>query len=90
MIWLLQRIIKLYALIVSPFTGPSCRFHPTCSKYAHQALERHGASKGLFLAVKRLSKCHPWGKNHDFTDPVPETFDWPRVIRYKRRANKNS
>ena len=62
--------IRLYAYLISPLTGPSCRFHPTCSAYALEAIDCHGALKGLWLAVKRLSRCHPW-YHGDFIDPVP-------------------
>lgn len=62
-------IIRLYQWCVSPFLGPACRFHPTCSHYAAEALERHGLIKGGWLAAKRLSRCHPFGASGD--DPVP-------------------
>lgn len=66
---LLKGLIRLYAYLISPLTGPSCRFHPTCSAYAMQAIDTHGALKGSWLAVKRLLKCHPWYKGK-FIDPV--------------------
>jgi uncharacterized protein len=62
-------IIKLYQLIISPFIGPKCRFVPTCSHYAVEALKKHGVIKGSWLAIKRIFKCHPWG-GHGY-DPVP-------------------
>jgi putative membrane protein insertion efficiency factor len=62
-------LIKLYQWIVSPMLGPKCRFTPTCSQYAIEALKKHGVFKGLWLTVKRLSRCHPWG-GHGY-DPVP-------------------
>ena len=62
-------LIKLYQWIVSPMLGPKCRFTPTCSQYAIIALKKHGVFKGLWLTVKRLSRCHPWG-GHGY-DPVP-------------------
>lgn len=67
----LQIFIKGYSALVSPFLGRNCRFHPTCSAYADQAIEHHGALKGLWLTLKRIGKCHPWykGKHHD---PVPD------------------
>ena len=70
---LLQGIFKLYYWILSPILGNRCRFAPSCSEYAHQALERHGVSKGLYLTTKRLCRCHPWG-GHGF-DPVPGSSD---------------
>jgi putative membrane protein insertion efficiency factor len=62
-------LIKLYQWIVSPILGPKCRFTPTCSQYAIEALKKHGVFKGLWLTVRRLSRCHPWG-GHGY-DPVP-------------------
>ena len=61
--------IKLYQILLSPLIGPSCRFTPTCSNYAIEAINKHGPFKGLWLAVKRISKCHPWGDSGH--DPVP-------------------
>ena len=54
-------LVKFYQLYISPFTPPSCRFTPTCSQYALEALRKYGPLKGLWLALRRLSKCHPWG-----------------------------
>ena len=53
--------VRGYRLFVSPFLGRNCRFDPTCSSYALTALERHGAVKGGWLALRRISRCHPWG-----------------------------
>jgi len=53
-------VIRLYQKVISPLFPARCRFYPTCSAYAVQALERHGALRGGWLAVRRLSKCHPW------------------------------
>ena len=61
--------IKLYQILLSPLIGPSCRFTPTCSNYAIEAINKHGPFKGLWLAIKRISKCHPWGDSGH--DPVP-------------------
>ena len=61
--------IYLYQRAISPLTPPSCRFTPTCSEYAVQALRKHGPLKGLYLAVRRLLRCHPWGGSG--YDPVP-------------------
>lgn len=61
--------IAVYRRFVSPLLGPRCRFYPTCSAYAVQALQQHGAVKGLWLAVRRLLRCHPW--NPGGYDPVP-------------------
>ena len=62
-------LIKIYQLFISPLFPSSCRFTPTCSQYALEAIKRHGIFKGGFLTLKRISKCHPWGKNG--YDPVP-------------------
>ena len=54
-------IIKLYQRYLSPMLGQNCRFHPTCSQYALEALKVHGTCRGSILAVKRIIRCHPWG-----------------------------
>ena len=61
--------IVFYQRVISPFTPPACRFTPTCSEYARQALIKHGPVKGLWLAFKRIMRCHPWGGSG--YDPVP-------------------
>lgn len=68
----LLAIIKFYRKNISPMTPPSCRFVPTCSEYALEAVEKYGAAKGLWLAIKRFSKCHPFHRGeHEYYDPVP-------------------
>lgn len=67
---ILMSIIKFYQKAISPLTPPSCRFHPTCSHYGLEAIETHGAMKGSWLAVRRISKCHPFHEGG--YDPVPE------------------
>tara|TARA_B100000927_G_scaffold290852_1_gene290821 strand:+ start:5920 stop:6141 length:222 start_codon:yes stop_codon:yes gene_type:complete len=67
--YLLILPIKLYQILLSPLIGPSCRFTPTCSNYAIEAINKHGPFKGFWLAIKRISKCHPWGDSGH--DPVP-------------------
>lgn len=62
-------LIKFYQLCISPFTPPSCRFTPTCSQYALEALRKHGLFKGGWLAFRRILRCHPWGGSG--YDPVP-------------------
>lgn len=62
-------ILRGYQLIVSPIIGPCCRFHPSCSEYAIEAVGAHGVCKGAALAVRRVSKCHPWHPGG--VDPVP-------------------
>lgn len=62
-------LIKLYQWIISPWLRPNCRYTPTCSQYGLDAFKKHGPVKGLWLTIKRISRCHPWG-GHGF-DPVP-------------------
>lgn len=66
---LLIWIIKGYQLTLSPFLGQQCRFYPTCSQYSVEALQKHGAIRGSYLMVHRLSRCHPWCDGGH--DPVP-------------------
>jgi len=61
--------IHFYQKFISPLTPPSCRYTPTCSQYAVEALRKHGPLKGMYLAVRRILRCHPWG-GHGY-DPVP-------------------
>lgn len=62
-------LIKVYQWIISPWLGPRCRFTPSCSHYGIEALRKHGLIKGLWLTVRRVSRCHPWGGTG--YDPVP-------------------
>lgn len=62
-------LVRLYQLAVSPLLPPSCRFYPSCSAYAAEALRRHGAARGSWLAVRRLARCHPFCEGG--IDPVP-------------------
>ena len=65
----LKSAVRFYQLTLSPFLGQSCRFHPTCSQYALDAIDRHGALKGTWIAGKRLLRCHPLHPGG--FDPVP-------------------
>ena len=63
-------LIKLYQILISPLLGSNCRFQPTCSEYCKESLQNWGLFKGLYLSIKRIVKCHPWGgKSYD---PVPK------------------
>jgi len=62
-------LIKFYQYVISPVIGPKCRYTPTCSHYAIEALKKYGLLKGGWLAIKRISSCHPWG-GHGY-DPLP-------------------
>ncbi len=62
-------LVRGYQLLVSPLLGPTCRFYPSCSAYAVEALRRHGAVRGVWLTVRRLARCHPW--NPGGVDQVP-------------------
>jgi putative membrane protein insertion efficiency factor len=68
--WLLAQPIRAYRLILSPWVGQSCRFQPTCSAYALEALRRHGALRGGWLTLRRIARCHPWGDSG--IDDVPD------------------
>lgn len=61
--------LRIYQVCISPILGPACRFSPSCSQYAMEALDRYGLTKGVNLAIRRLLRCHPW--NDGGFDPVP-------------------
>lgn len=75
-------LVRGYQRILSPLKPPTCRFLPTCSAYAIEALQRHGAVKGGWLATRRICRCHPWG-GHGY-DPVPGDDDRQAVIPPKQ------
>jgi len=62
-------LIKIYQWVISPYIGPKCRYTPTCSQYALEAFRKYGPFKGGWLAIRRISSCHPWGGHGH--DPVP-------------------
>lgn len=83
---LLMTLVRGYQLALSPWLGNGCRFEPTCSRYALQALERHGAAAGSYLTLRRIARCHPWCDGGH--DPVPETL--PRELRLFSRLGGHS
>ena len=69
MVRLLHWLIRFYQIAISPLLGPRCRYIPTCSQYSLEAVQIHGAGRGVWLATKRICRCHPWGGSG--YDPVP-------------------
>lgn len=82
--FLLVGLIKIYRYLISPLMGQNCRFHPTCSSYAIEALNKHGVLKGIWLGTARILKCHPWYRG-EMLDSVPDSIAWGQLIGYKRR-----
>ncbi len=80
-VFLLILPVRLYQHVISPYLPSSCRHVPTCSQYTIEALKMHGAVIGLYLAVRRILRCHPWG-THGY-DPVPPAGFWKRASRKK-------
>ena len=70
LIFPLLKLIRLYQILISPYLGSNCKFSPTCSNYAIEALKKYGLIKGFYLTSIRILKCNPWNKNCGF-DPVP-------------------
>lgn len=79
---ILLAFIRIYQLSFSMLFGRNCRYLPTCSDYASEAIEKHGAWRGFLLGLARVGRCHPWGG--DGFDPVPEIYDGP-VWRQKHK-----
>jgi putative membrane protein insertion efficiency factor len=77
--YLLIGLLRAYRAVVSPWYGQVCRYYPSCSQYALDAVRVHGAAKGTWLAIRRLGRCHPWSRGG--VDPVPERFRWPAPRR---------
>lgn len=73
--WMVKAPIWAYRLTLSSFLGNACRYHPTCSAYALEAVDTHGAMRGSFLALRRIGRCHPWAGSG--FDPVPPTTVQP-------------
>jgi uncharacterized protein len=76
--WILLALVQAYRIILGPFLGGACKFYPSCSKYAQEAIEKHGARRGAWLALRRLGRCHPF--THGGYDPVPDESDKPHEI----------
>lgn len=83
---LVVALIRLYQLVLSPLLPPACRFYPTCSQYALVAVRDHGVLRGVWLAIARLGRCHPWHPGGiDYVPPVTEShaaevaFEGPRT-----------
>lgn len=83
--FVLVTLVKGYRLLLSPWVGRSCRFEPTCSAYALQALEQHGAAAGSYFTLRRLVRCGPWCDGGH--DPVPQEI--PRAFRLFSRLNSS-
>ena len=80
MSWLLVLPIVFYQKFITPYTPASCRFTPTCSEYARQAIMKHGPIKGLALAIWRMLRCNPWGGSG--YDPVPPRGCWKNDFEF--------
>ena len=88
---LMRGLIWIYRVTLSAFMGRTCRYLPTCSEYADEAIARHGAWAGGWIALARISRCHPWGA--DGFDPVPERLpgaaSWYMPWRYGRWSGRH-
>ena len=71
--WILLSLLRIYQALLSPFFGGACKYYPSCSNYAYEAIERHGAGRGLVLALRRLGRCRPFVAGG--YDPVPTELD---------------
>ncbi len=80
-------VVKFYQLFISPLLGQNCRFHPTCSCYAHQALKQHGAFKGSWLSIKRIVKCQPMHPGGIDNVPLTENTNKADVSELNRTKN---
>ena len=76
--------IRVYQTCISPFYPPRCRFYPSCSAYAAEAIEIHGVFRGVWLGTKRIFRCNPWNKGG--FDPVPATFELPNHTLFGKKT----
>jgi putative membrane protein insertion efficiency factor len=79
---LLLGVLRCYQVFLGPFLGGACKFYPSCSNYAYQAIEQHGARRGIALAMKRLGRCRPFTKGG--FDPVPDTVEEEKLEASQR------
>lgn len=79
--WLFLGVIKVYRAVISPLSQPRCKFYPTCSTYALQAVNTHGAIKGMALSTHRICRCHPWSLGG--IDYVPRKGEWKAAPHYE-------
>ena len=86
LVWILIVPVKIYQWVISPWLPKTCRYEPTCSQYAIEALREHGPITGLLLGTKRILSCHPWGGHGH--DPVPPR-DTPFFSLFKKQKHEN-
>lgn len=82
-------LLRAYRFAISPLYGQVCRYHPTCSAYALEAVETHGALRGSWLAVRRLARCHPWAAGGVDHVPAPRLSSTPRRTSTFARPQEN-
>lgn len=83
----LASFIEFYSYLISPLLGGNCRFTPSCSAYAREAILTHGICKGSMLTITRIMSCHPWSGRCGH-DPIPQSVAWGNIIGYKRPNSK--
>ena len=83
--WIVLALLRIYQVFLSPFFGGACKFEPSCSKYAYEAVERYGAARGAVLALKRLLRCRPFTQGG--LDPVPSDLEVPMAAPRSQRES---